>query len=72
MKNERGKGCCLGMAIGCLGMAVILTAIGFGLYFWLNPQKRGQGIEKVEVVWGNVKNKVDAGLEKAKPAGEPQ
>ena len=63
---------------GCFVTGIILgfvlaLCLGVGAIFYFNPAVKEQSVNKVESVWGEVKNKVDGSIDAVKnaPTAEP-
>ena len=52
-------GCCCGCVIGFCSVFVLLFALAFGVWCWLCPEVWERTVNKIESIWGGIKDEGD-------------
>ena len=59
-------GCCCGCVIGFCMVFVLLFALAFGVYCWLCPEVWERTVDRIEGIWGGIKDEGDRLVDSAR------
>ena len=65
-----GSGCCCGIFAGMILSLLASAACALAIYLWYNPEKKEEGVVKIEEKWDDFKDGGDKLIKKMKGAAK--